>query len=285
MKTYNMGNLKTFMVYMILFVSVSMLSAQTLNLQNIPNDKMQFGIIYDKAFYSTDYTDYKMSTLSGVYQLNANIPITSKLNIIGNIPYVITNFEINFVGFGQSFSENGIGNIFIGLQTNSKLVNNKKSIFTFGLYLPTCSENGAVWGLLADDYHFPKYLPNSFSIYFNYAYHKINTQGFNYGLELGPDLLIPTKSNYNKTELYIHYGVIGGYQINKLLFSLEFLGFGIITEHVDNFGDRFINMVNIGAQWKGTTITPKIFYKIYLRDEIRHTVDGELGLGATVSID
>ncbi|MFZ0453189.1 MAG: hypothetical protein WAM24_05510 [Ignavibacteriaceae bacterium] len=280
-----MWNLKTLMVHMILFVSVSMLSAQTLNLQNIPNDKMQFGISYNKAFYSTAYSDYKMSTLSGVYQLNANIPISSKLNIIGDIPYVITNFELNFVDFSQSFSENGIGNIFIGLQTNSKLVNNKKSIFTFGLYLPTCSENGAVWGLLADDYFFPKYYPNSFSIYFNYAYHKIDTQGLNYGLELGPDLLIPTKSSSNETELLIHYGVVGGYQIDKLLLNLEFLGFGIITEHTDNIGDRFINMVNIGAQWKGSTITPKIFYKIYLRDEIRHTVDGVLGLGATVSID
>ncbi len=280
-----MRNLKTFMVYMILFVSVSMLSAQTLDLQNIPNDKMQFGISYDKAFYSNEYSDYNMSALSGVYQINANIPISSKFNIIGDIPYVITNYEINFVGFSQSFSENGIGNIFIGLQTNSKLVNNKKSIFTLGLYLPTCSKNGALWGLLADDYYFPKYYPNLFSMYFNYAYHKINTQGFNYGFELGPDLSIPTKSNYNKTELYIHYGVIGGYQINKLLFNLEFLGYGIITEHVNNFGDRFINMVNIGAQWKGTTITPKIFYKIYLRNDIRHTVDGVLGLGATVSID
>ncbi|MGB8318909.1 MAG: hypothetical protein WCE54_12335 [Ignavibacteriaceae bacterium] len=280
-----MWNLKTLMVHMILFVSVSMLSAQTLNLQNIPNDKMQFGISYNKAFYSTAYSDYKMSTLSGVYQLNANIPISSKLNIIGDIPYVITNFELNFVDFSQSFSENGIGNIFIGLQTNSKLVNNKKSIFTFGLYLPTCSVNGTVWGLLADDYFFPKYYPNSFSIYFNYAYHKIDTQGLNYGLELGPDLLIPTKSSSNETELLIHYGVVGGYQIDKLLLNLEFLGFGIITEHTDNIGDRFINMVNIGAQWKGSTITPKIFYKIYLRDEIRHTVDGVLGLGATVSID
>lgn len=277
-----MKNIKTLLIYLLLFVSLNPLSAQTLNLQTIPSDKMQFGFSFNKEFLSNNSTS--MSTLSGVYQLNFNIPLTSKLNIIGDIPYVTINYEINLGFFGvPTFSENGFGNVFIGLQSNPGLIENK-SIFTFGIYLPTASEEASIDGLNADAYFFPKYIPNFLSVYFNYAYHKINIEGLNYGIEIGPDFLLPTNGGNSNTEFLIHYGLIGGYQINKLLLNLEFLGYGILSERVENFDDRFINMVNIGAQWKENTVIPRIFYKIYLKDTIRDYVNGVLGIGVAVSI-
>jgi hypothetical protein len=278
-----MKNLKTHLIYLLLFVSLNYISAQTLDLQTIPSDKMQFGFNFNKEFFSNN--SIGVSNLSGVYQLNFNIPISSDLNIIGDIPYVITNYEFNLGFFGvYRYSENGFGNVFIGLQTKPELVENEKSIFTFGLFLPTASKEASFDGLTADSYYFPKYYPNAFSLYFNYAYHQINSEGLNYGLELGPNVLIPTKENNSGAEFFIHYGLMGGYQINRLLLSLEFVGYGILSEEVENFGDRFINMVNIGAQWKDATVTPTIYYKIYLRDEIRHNIDGVLGIGVMVSI-
>ena len=277
-----MGNIKTLLIYVLLFVSLNSLSAQTLNLQTIPSDKMQFGFSFNKEFYSNN--SLNMSTLSGVYQLNFSIPISSKLNIIGDIPYVITNYEINFGYFGSSrYSENGFGNIFIGLQKNPGLMENK-FIFTFGVYLPTASEDASFYGLNADGYFFLKYVPNSISLYSNFAYHKINVEGINYGLEIGPDFLIPTKKGNPKSEFYIHYGLIGGYQINRLLINFEFLGYGILSEEVKNFGDRFLNMFNIGAQWKENNVTPRIFYKLYLKDVVSDYINGVLGIGITVSI-
>jgi hypothetical protein len=274
-------NLKKILFIFILLATPGMLSAQTLNLQTIPSDKKQFGFIFNKAFFSNNTN---MSTLSGVYQLYVNIPVSSKLNIIGNIPYINTSYDIDY-GFGRfSFSEHGFGNIFIGMQTRPNIMENQRSIFTFGLFLPTAAEQASANGLLADYYYFSKYIPNSIGVYFNYAYHHISAEGFNYGLELGPNLLIGTKSN-SETELFAHYGASFGYQINKLLLNMEVIGIAIISEDVDNFGDRFVNMINIGAQWRETTVTPKIFYEIYLRDEIRHNVDGVLGIGVNVSID
>jgi len=79
--------------------------------------------------------------------------------------------------------------------------------------------------------------------------------------------------------------VDAGYQINKLLISTEFIGVAIISQQADTFGDRFVNMFNLGAQWKEDVITPKVFYKIYLREEMRDMIDGVLGLGVSVSID
>lgn len=276
-----MENLKTHLIYLLIFVLPNVLSAQTLNLQTIPSDKMQFGFKYDKAFYSSEYN---WSTLSGVYQLNVNIPISSKLNIIGDIPYIVTNYEIDIGFFRSSYSQNGFGNIFIGLQTKPELITNKKSIITFGVYLPTASEEESGYGLTEDRYYFPKYFPNSFSLYFNYAYHQINTVGLNYGLELGPDLLIPIKGNNTNMGVFVHYGLILGYQINRILISSELVGFGILSEDVENFGDRFLNMVDIGAQWKDNNLIPRVFYKIYLKDTVRDYVDGVWGMGVIISI-
>lgn len=272
-------NIKTILFF--LFMILDVLSAQTLDLQTIPSNKKQFGISFNKPFFSTDRN---LSTLSGVYQLYANIPLSSKLNIIGNIPYINTSYDFYYPFGHYSFSASGLGNVFIGLQTKPKVLENRRSTFTFGLYLPTASEEASYNGALSDYYYFSKYIPNSIGLHFNYAYHYINTEGFNYGLELGPNLLIATKGS-SETELFIHYGIITGYQINKLLLNLEVVGVAIISEDIENFGDRFINMLNIGAQWRGTVVTPKVFYKIYLRDEIRHTVDGVLSIGVNVSID
>ena len=83
----------------------------------------------------------------------------------------------------------------------------------------------------------------------------------------------------------MHYGITGGYQINKLLFIIEVIGVVIVSEDIGNLGDRFANMINIGMEWRENTVAPKIFYKYYLRDDINRTVDGVLGIGVNVSID
>jgi hypothetical protein len=98
-------------------------------------------------------------------------------------------------------------------------------------------------------------------------------------------LLIPTKGNGAETEFLAHYGITGGYQINQLTMSLEFVGVVIISEDIQKFEDRFVNMLNIGTQWDGGIVKPMVYYNYYLRKEIRQTIDGVLGIGVNVSID
>ena len=266
----------------VIFFAFNYLYAQTFDLQYIPKDEKQFGFSYNRAFYKNSIN---FSTLSGVYQLYIDIPVSSKLNLIGNIPYISKSYNVNF-GFGEySYSANGIGNIFIGLQSNQKSNDNGKDIITFGLYLPTGSEDASYNGTISDYYHMSKYIPNSIGIYFNYAFHKRNNDGFNYGLEIGPNVISPTKRNSFTTEFFAHYGIITGYQVDQISLNLEFVGNVVISEDIEEFGDRFVNMLNFGAQWMGTAVTPRIYYKIYLRDEMRQMVDGVLGVGVNLSID
>jgi hypothetical protein len=269
---------KAFLFFITIFISLDFLSAQTLNLQNIPSDKMQFGFSFSKPFYSDDFD---VSTLSGAFELSGNIPVSSRLNIIGNFPFINTSYD-----FGNyKYERSGIGNIFIGIQTNPNTIDNGKSIFIFGLFLPTADEQAAFSGLDINFYDIQKYIPNSVGLYFNYAYHKIINEGLNYGFEAGPNLLIPTEGENSETELFLHYGIHTGYQVNKLLLNVEFLGIAIISQDIDNFGDRLVHQLGFGAQWKEALITPKIFYRIYLREEMREIIDGVLGIGVSISIN
>ncbi len=268
-----------------IFISQNFISAQTLGLKAIPTDEMQFGFNFNKSFYS-HYDN--VSAFSGLFELNWNIPLSSKLNIVGEIPYINTNYETNY-SFGNynynfKYSRNGIGNIFVGMQTKSA-DDESKSIATFGIYLPTADEEAAYTALFSNYYDIQKFVPKSFGLYFNYAHHKIFEGGFRYGFEFGPNIIIPTESGYSETELFIHYAGTVGYQVNKLQVNIEFLGIGILTQSVDNFWDRLIHQFGIGAFWKESFITPKIFYRIYLRDEISNMIDGILGIGVIVSID
>ena len=282
-----MGN-KSFrasMLFALTFFAFNFLYSQTFDLQYIPNDKMQFGLSYERTFYNNSLYQ---STLTNVYQLYFDIPVGSKLNLIGDIPYINTSYNVNSTFGGPTpyiYSTNGLGNIFIGLQSNLSSGENSKNVITFGLYLPTGSEDAAYNGILSDYYHMSKYIPNSIGLYFNYAFHKLNTEGFDYGLEIGPNIISPTKKNSFTTEFLAHYGIITGYRIDQLSLNLEFVGNVIISGEIQQFSERFINMLNVGAQWMGPTVTPRIFYKIYLRDEMRQTVDGVLGIGVNLSID
>ncbi len=265
------------------FVLSNIIFSQTFNLQSVPKDITQLGFQFEKGFLASDT---ELSTLSGSYQINCNIPISSKFNLIGNIPFITSSYEQEDYGYGsETYSESGFGNVFVGLQTNPEIINNKKSFITFGAFLPTAEEDVSIIGIFFNYYDIQKYLPNSFGLYFNFAHHVIKDEGFNYGMEIGPNLLIPTKESSLDTEMFLHYGVNAGYQIYKLSLNMELLGLVFVTQDVNEFDDRFIHSLNFGASWKERTFTPKIFYKIYLKEEMSDMIDGVLGIGVTVSLD
>jgi hypothetical protein len=275
-------NLSIFLSLIFFAFSFRTLTAQTFNLQNIPDEKKQIGLRFDKPFYSEDL--FSTAALSGVYELNLNIPVSKKLNIIAAVPYIYTDYEVDYLLGTAEYKEDGIGNIFIGLQTRPESPGDSRTTISFGLTLPTADEQAAFSGSMVNYYYLQKYLPNNLGFYFNYAFHKIPEQGFHYGFEGGPNFLVATKEG-RTSELFFHYGANAGYQIEKFLINAELLGIMIVSEDVDKFGDRFVHLLDFGFHWRGDVISPKIFYEIYLKDEINDYIKGILGIGLTLSID
>ena len=286
-KSMKSSGLKKTFTLILFTILASSVPAQTLELQQLPSDKVLFGLNIDKPFF---HNNYNYSTWTATYRLFLNAPISKKINLLLNVPYIKTNYTYSYTDNyfhttnNYNSDQKGFGNIFLGIQTNGTVVENKRSVYTFGVYLPSASKTATYWSIYSDYYYLPYYIPNSVGLYFNYSYHRTNVEGINYGLEFGPDFFIPTQQGVG-AQLLLHYGITAGYSFDKLLLSAEFHGRFAVSGFIISFDDRFVNLIGLGAQWKGDFITPKVFYKIFLKKDISDMVSGVLGAGISFAID
>lgn len=254
---------------------------QKLNLLMTPDDRNQFAFSFDKTFYKGQNN---ISTLTGVYQLSCDVPISSRFNIVGIIPFINFSTDLDNMYYSDDYSKNGPGNIFIGLQMKPDQMDIGGSSITFGAFLPTADEDIASNGVINNYYDILKYMPNSLGLYFNYAFYKISEDGFNYGFEAGPNILIPTRDNGSEGELLIHYAAGAGFRKDIFELNAEFLGIGIVTDDDEDLNERLVHQFSVGSILHFDNVAPKLFYRIYINDHFERLIDGTLGLGVTVSL-
>ena len=92
---------------------------------------------------------------------------------------------------------------------------------------------------------------------------------------------VRTKGGGRDTELFIHYGYTVGFQGENFAIFTELVGLVIITE----FSDCFINSIDLGATYISNSISPGVFYKLYLKEDLSDIVDGVLGIKIDVSVN
>jgi hypothetical protein len=257
------------------------ISAQVFNMQSLPQDYSQIKIGYLKP----DLDFYNLSKLAGVFEISLNTPLSKNYNLIAVLPYERDKYEADFGYFKYDYDENGLGNIFIGLQTTNDFVDNKRSIISYGFYIPTANKKIGLVGSTSKFYESLRYTPNSFSFYFNYAYEKLIPGKYRLGFELGPNIAIPTRKGVGDPEAFVHYGIMAGAFADKFYFGMELVGFGILTEDLKNSEDRFINSITLGTSWIGNSISPQLFYKLYLNKEMKRLVNGVFGIELSFSIN
>ena len=268
------SNFKTFAAGIFFSLLINCVTAQTYLFQGLPQPKPQLSLrfMHPDFKYGSD-----LSTLSGIYDLSVNIPISQKLNLVASFPYM--TFKVN------ENSESGVGNIFMGLQTYRELSKGASSVGSFGLYLPTAGEDYS--GLLGAFTHYigyPKYVNDLLTFYGNYAYVSRTPKGFRLGLEIGPNIVIPIDDG-GDTEVLAHYGFTFGFQDENFAVLSELMGLVIITEEADDFGDRFLHSLDFGFTYLRYSVKPGIFYKLYLKEDFSDMVEGVLGIKVDVAID
>jgi len=256
----------------LLFTSVS---AQNLLFQTIPKEKPQLGLRFMRPNFDGDDD---LSILSGTYDLYCNIPVSPNLNLVGSLPYSI------FSAKGAD-SKGGIGSIYVGMQTKPTSGSGSFSSLQMGIFLPTATDEFSpmLLGWYSNYYEIQKYIPDMLTVYGNFSYSMTHSRGAIFGLEIGPNLFIPTKGD-GDVELFAHYGIFGGFKLTSVTFSAELEGLVIISEDIDDFEDRFNHSVAFGAQWTGSNIKPGIYYQIYLKEDFRDFVDGVLGIKVDVDL-
>jgi hypothetical protein len=245
------------------------ISAQHFLLQNLPTNRSEFGLRFMRPNFSED--DGDLSLLSGVYDLNVSVPFGKDLAFIGSFPFSSYSAE-------DEDSESGIGNIYVGLQTRPSTSSTNKSSLSFGIFLPTASDElgSLILGVFSNHYEIQKYILDMLAVHGNFAFTR-EYSNLLLSFEIGPNIFIPTKKE-REGELSAHYGFFGGVQLNQLILGVELTGVAVISEDVDKFEDRFIHAVGFGVHWTTGNFSPTLFYDIYLDEEYKEVVDGVLGV-------
>lgn len=261
---------KTVIASVCIGLLVASVSAQNFLFQTMPKNRSELGVRFMRASFNRGND---LSLLSGTYDFYANIPISRGINLVGSLPFSVFSEK-------DYDSESGLGNIYFGFQTRKSSGLGNKASLSLGVFLPTARDKiePVVFGAYSNYYELQKYLPDMLTVYGNYSFVSNHSSGAIFGIEIGPNFFIPTKKDYGEGELFAHYGFSSRFKLNKIMISAELTGLAIISEDIDDFGDRFVHSLAFGAQWTGGNIRPTIFYAIYLKEEYRDFVDGVLGI-------
>ncbi|MCU7495606.1 MAG: hypothetical protein HF314_02420 [Ignavibacteria bacterium] len=246
-------------------------------MKSIPQDKAAFSLRYLHPYFKENSSS-EMSTFSGIYELEATIPVTDKIYL---------NFQLPFVGYSSKSgwdetTESSIGNIYLGIQAKNVTSDIHTNYFSAGLYLPTASEKHdgvTILGAFADYPSLSKYAVNIFSFYGNFASQWNFPSGAGIAFDLGPTILVPTEDNGSEdTEVMLHYGITGKYSFNHFFGAAEVNGSYILTESELDFADKIFNNVSLGAGWSGSYVTPSLFYQWNINKQLSNIVTGAFGV-------
>jgi hypothetical protein len=269
-----------YVVVLLLFVFCAAVSAQSVMFQELPGEKTKIRLRFLKP--SFDNVD-DLSFFSGVFDLQANVPVSPKWNVVLSMPY-------STFSDGERTSRNSIGNLYIGAQAHGDLDSVHQTIGSFGLYLPTApddEDNANILAMYTNWHELHRYAPNTLTIYANVANIYHTTRGLFYGFEIGPNIWVPTGSDTENrdTEFLLHYGITGGVNVNQLIINAELVGLFFLSSDADSFSDKFYHSLVFNAQYTGWPVQPQLFYKLYLEEDLSDRVNGVLGLGLTFGVE
>jgi hypothetical protein len=273
-----MSRIKVKIAGIIVFLLPFIVSAQSFLLQEPATDKPRISFRFSHLFFERGHLSFP----SGVYDLSVSVPVNRKLSFICAAPFSVvtdTNWDE---------SENSFGNISVGLQYRLKSKQGEVTGITGGVIIPTASsdkEGSLLIGMFTNMLEFPKFSPRVLTIYGNFAHHFIKPTGWIFDVEIGPRILIPTEDDeFNDTQVFINYGLAGGYRLKKIDLKAELAGMVIVTGHAVDIGDRFYHIAALGAQWNQGRIRPGVYYALYLKKEMSDFISGVIGIKLEIDL-
>jgi len=270
--------MRKFIIFVILSVIVSSTHftvAQNFNLSSPPIDhKIAIGLKYNRVLFKGE-TD--LSSFSGIYKFYGYFPLKNNWQINAEIPLVVASFKDN----EYSDNQTGLANIFIEFQ---KALNEKKTTYLdIGLYIPTIGseEYGRMFvGILSDVYRFVQYT-EGVTLNSTFGYNLRNKPGAIFGVEVGPDVYIPTSGNDEEVEFLIHYGLKGGYMFKQVSTWVEFSGMWLLSEE-GSIDINSYNQIFLGGQLNSGRFRPGFFYGFHINEGLREETKGIIGINLQV---
>ena len=249
------------------FLSIRPASSQTIEFSMVPDSVSSLEFDHTRLLFS----DTDQSIISGLFNLQYKHVLNDKFNLIG---------ETSFMHFKESGSdaENGISNVYLGIQYKTSKSAHINSALNAGIHLPT-SKRDAQIGQFFNFFDLGKFAHKTTAINIGYNTFINYDSGFRLGFEFGSEILIPVGSNNGDTDILGKYGVSLMYQTTSgLYFQTELLGVANITNEGGDFDDSTFHTYAIGAGYNGDKVGAGLYYRNYFDEFFGDDFNGILGL-------
>ena len=243
-------------------VTSCIFTPRTFLLSQNPSDNKNLSISYFRQKMSDDYKSYKY----GLFELFIKTNLREQLNLFGEIQYYKDSFSNLFFGFE-----------YLRTKYSSSSIT--------GFYIPTAESGSFIEDniLFSNFTEYFKYMSGILTFTHSFSYFK-KVNGFDFGFEIGPDVLFLSRGSSENLRFNFHYGFSINPEIGDFFLISELKGFVRLTGYdydfiygLYGFNPKTVNsfLVGFGHESK---VRPMIFIMTYIEEELRNFIDYVVGL-------
>lgn len=196
-----------------------------------------------------------------------------KIVLVAEAPFVIAKVD------GASSGALLIGNPFLGVATSSS----SSFIGEFGVRPPIASISSfedafaSFVGVIGDFADLEAYGENLLTIRATAGRHFRSPQHYGLRLAVRPALVAPTGGAGGDAELFLDYGIQGGYETERASVGMVFSGRAILTEP-GSVGERTVHEVGLGGTMTFGRLRPGAILRVPLDADLSNALNYSIGL-------
>jgi hypothetical protein len=191
-----------------------------------------------------------------------------------NLPFV--NAKVDGASSGALL----IGNPFLGVASSTA----SSFIGEFGVRLPVASvstlERGFAQfvGVIGDFMDLEAYGEDLLTIRGTAGYRFRSPNHFGLRAAVRPSFVVPVGSNSGDSELFLDYGLQGGYETERASFGIVFNGRALVTESGGNIGDRTVHELGLGGSMTFGRFRPGAILRLPLDSDLSQALNYSVGV-------
>jgi hypothetical protein len=212
----------------------------------------------------------------------------NELGIRWAIGRVVLVAELPFVNAKVDGASSGallIGNPFLGIASPPT----SAFIGEFGVRLPVASvstpERGfaQIVGTFGDFMDLEAYGEDLLTIRGTAGYRYRSPSHLGLRVAVRPSFVAPVGNNQGDSELFLDYGIKGGYETERASFGMVFNGRALVTESGGSLGERTVHELGLGGSMTFGRFRPGVIVRLPLDDELSQALNYSVGVRLEVA--
>jgi hypothetical protein len=223
--------------------------------------------------------DSNTTFFTSSFFLNFHLPASENTYLVGELPFSYAKYEYeNNSRFFLDESGSTIGNPYLGVEYQG--TGNSRFMGEFGVRIPLASDENVATGTgLTTDFidRAEAFAPKVVSIHAmaNHLYR--SEQGLSLRFRGGLLLWLYTRDTGDRTEFFLLYGLIIGYNSAAVRFHGGFNGRVLLTQG-GGFSEKSLHQFIASANFGSGTVRPGFSLRIPLDEDLKEILDSTIGL-------